>query len=903
MIARRRKFHRRRGFPAAAILIALAVFPLVGVLALSARSIRDASSQRAEISTIEDAAQDAILLGELRVAIFVERNWALGINGILDLGLPQAEASSFLGFDLQAEERHSAGVTDELLTRIGQRGSLPGPVLADVQSEIVELRHAGLAMQPRFERYHELQQALDHLAAASFRELDRLASDLPDGHSLVSALRALEAAAEIQVLILEQQSIFVLNLLHPGDVSAEQYSMLIEHRAATKTEMAAMRTFAVAGSEAEVVLARLEYDDDAEVFRAAIDSLLARVLDDGVATARRPNPTLLSLMASDAISVFRASLESGGKHSDLMFATAVDLTQTAEDLHQRNRTALWEATVIGMLFAIAAVTAIVGSIRSIVKPLNRLAGSAQQLIQGDLVVQGREFPNEASEVGPAEVRSATRAMHEAAAHLRLIERQALALSEGKLEDDSLEDVAPGKLGESMHQAVVTLARSIRHEESSRLSLAHEATHDGLTQLANRSASVDQITTSLGVAAMQSNEIAVLFLDLDGFKQVNDRLGHRAGDQVLIAVADRLRAAVRPGDHVGRLGGDEFVIIAESAQDIPDVSDMASRLIREIARPIPLDDQEVRIGVSIGLTMSSAYDSPTASRLLGDADMAVYRAKDLGRGHVVVCNEELRQKAERDLALTHALREGLANGEFLLHYQAAVSPDTGAVRSLEALVRWDRPGHGLLTAEAFIDFASQSSLIVELDQLALDLALHQLSEWTNDPVAMPIAISVNISGRSLATPDFVALTLSRIERAGVSPDRIIVEVKEDVLFADVAVHGARLQQLREAGVKVAIDNFGTGYSSLTQLRRLPIDTLKIDGSFVARVLDSPADEALVRVLIDTAHVLGASVLAEGVETQAQADQMRRLGSGQLQGYLFSQPKPGAEVLDALNSRTS
>ena len=530
-----------------------------------------------------------------------------------------------------------------------------------------------------------------------------------------------------------------------------------------------------------------------------------------------------------------------------------------------------------MLIAVAASRAIAGPIRD-------LAEAARRLRDGQQADRGTAHR------GPTEVQEASQAIDEAAAQLALAEQQALALAEGDLDHQSLSEHGTGALGASLQTAVQTLASSLHEREELRERMTYQATHDGLTHLSNRNASLDQIEAGLARADATSGRIAVLFIDLDGFKNVNDQFGHRAGDFVLREIAQRLEMSVRTTDHVGRLGGDEFLVIAEPVDDEDDARWLAGRIFDSVVSPIRYDDVEVTIGACIGIALSErgAVD-PTL--LLHDADLAVYRAKELGRNRIEVCDDELRAIMSDRADIEHALRLAIDNDELDLWYQPVVTERSGfGPAGYEALVRWQRPGHGMVRPDAFIPIAERTDLILAVDRWVVRRVIQQISDWDRRRDIEPVPISLNISGRHLASPDFVATIIGPMIEARVAPERLIVEVTESALLDDIETAAAKLERLREYGIRVAIDDFGTGFTSLAHLRNLPIDILKIDRSFTNDVEAT----SLVQLIIESGHLLGASVTAEGIETQAQADRILAMGADSLQGYLYGRPKPAHEL---------
>jgi diguanylate cyclase (GGDEF)-like protein len=394
---------------------------------------------------------------------------------------------------------------------------------------------------------------------------------------------------------------------------------------------------------------------------------------------------------------------------------------------------------------------------------------------------------------------------------------------------------------------------------------------------------------------------LLFVDLDGFKGVNDGHGHAAGDEVLREVARRLGAGVRPGDVVCRLGGDEFVVLVEPVHSEHDLLELASRLIAAVSEPIGVGRARVTIGASVGVAVSR--DGGTdADVLFAEADTAAYRAKASGRGRAEMFDETLRQQLHSRAELEAAIATGLADGEMQVAYQPVIDVATDRVIGYEALIRWERPGVGLVPPDEFIPVAEGSRLIGEVDRWMLHAATQQLAQWRSESPAAPgepdPTIAVNISGRHLADPRVITDVADALAASGLPAGLLTLEVTETVLVDDPLAFD-HLTALRAMGVSIAIDDFGTGYTSIGQLRNMPVDTLKIDRSFVAST--EPAHRELVALMIRAAHTFGLTVVAEGVEEPAQLARLKAQDCDQAQGFLLYRPMRAPEA-GALLRRT-
>ena len=450
------------------------------------------------------------------------------------------------------------------------------------------------------------------------------------------------------------------------------------------------------------------------------------------------------------------------------------------------------------------------------------------------------------------------------------------------------------------RAEASEARRARAEEG----LQHLVHHDALTGLLNRSGLLDHLLTTAGAAPADGAPLALLYLDLDGFKAVNDSLGHAAGDELLGVVARRLRAAVREGAVLARLAGDEFAAVERLGAE--EAGALAQRLLVALDRPVVLDGVEVVVSASIGIALHDADEEPeaddpapgdpdrTVALLLRRADAAMYRAKARGRSQWLLHEPGQVDPAAHRLQLLEQLRRAIAEGQLRLHYQPRTSLRTGRVHSVEALVRWAHPERGLLPPSEFIAAAEESGVVRELGAWVLHEALAQLARWDAQPrhEKVPgreqVQVAVNLSGRELADPRLLPRVAAALAEHRLAPARLVLEITETALMNDPDAALVTLSGLKELGVHLAVDDFGTGYSSFTYLKLFPVDELKIDRSFVAGMVSDPADRAIVASCIDLARAMGLLSVAEGVETAEQEAALAGLGCDVVQGYRIGRP---------------
>jgi len=433
---------------------------------------------------------------------------------------------------------------------------------------------------------------------------------------------------------------------------------------------------------------------------------------------------------------------------------------------------------------------------------------------------------------------------------------------------------------------VMIASDITHKKEAENKIIYQANYDELTGLANRTLFNDRLKQSILRAKREGSMLALLFIDLDRFKNINDSLGHKTGDQLLIKVSEILKSGIRKTDTIARLGGDEFAIILTPIYGPRNASRVAQNLLNSLAEPISLSSYDVSLGGSIGIALYP-NDATFTDDLIKGADSAVFKAKAKGRNNYQFYTEDMQLAALRRLSLEHDLRIAIEEEQFQLYYQPQIDGKSNCVVGVESLIRWLHPSKGWISPVEFISLAEDTNLIIPIGDWVLTQACLQMKHWQQAGVA-PNYVAVNVSGRQFLAKDFVAKVEKTISETGVNPQHIEIELTESILIEDVELALTTLNRLKFMGIKLSVDDFGTGYSSLSYLKQFPINTVKIDQSFVRDLVTSDDDKAIINAIIQMGHALGLGVIAEGVEEIEHVDYLKSVNCDILQGYHYSRP---------------
>jgi diguanylate cyclase (GGDEF)-like protein len=610
-----------------------------------------------------------------------------------------------------------------------------------------------------------------------------------------------------------------------------------------------------------------------------LDKLLARYQNGA-------DPALDTNYLSELAATAKITPELGAGVRSLTEQTDSALTAQAQKARATLDTRLeatWGACLLSLLIVILGALRISRSIRN---PLRRLEEGAESVNMGGLKLAPLEVR------GPREIKKVTRAFNDLVSNLRLLEAKSLALAELDLDNPALAEPLQGQLGAAIDGSMRVLSASIEERDRLAQQLVYDATHDALTDLPNRASAIVTLDGALARGQRHGHSTAVLFVDLDGFKLINDNHGHEVGDHLLRDVSRRLREAARDGDTVVRLGGDEFLVIIENTDPIGAAS-FGQRVSEALSEPMSAGHLNLIVGASFGMSLDLDGHG-SAAELLSRAELALDRAKSRGRGTLEIFDESLQQELHNRSEIEYALRATLERGgdELELHYQPVICGATQRLQGVEALIRWNRPDIGRVAPDDFIPVAELSSLIIDLDRWVLTTAIRQGAAWQQIPGLQDLEIAINVSGRHLLSGQLSEHVDNALLGVNLPRHTLILEITETVLITDLASVAVHLKKIRDKGIKIAIDDFGTGFTSLAALRSLPMDIIKIDRSFVSNI-EEAASRSVVSMVTRLGHELQVSITAEGVETAEQLAILNELGADELQGYLISRPLPAAD----------
>jgi diguanylate cyclase (GGDEF)-like protein len=862
---------RRSGFGVTTRLIALVMLPVTVMCGVAGSVVWAHRSTATRALAVEHGVAKLSELLELRDALHTLHAVQAFDVRFLQLGVTRDLAVSFIGVDWAPRVAPARAKADRAIASLGE----DSPITADALSSLyADIDNGTIDVTLAAQRLNDFGKSI---SAAVTRDLDRLTLEAGNA-PLDAALESVRAASGL-VDVVTPQVIDLSAIWFPSPADTPQTT------AAAVARLGAERTGYLHGVDdlrhldvksVVAALVAIEFDPRIQAFDHAVSTTVlgepltaaGATLDlDKVAQTFRGHLILASLL-DDLVTTATSAVHAQAQH-----------VATSEEASFVTWAAV--AAILSLIFVGTALRLA----QSISKPLKNLAAYAHAVNEGHLDAQ----PSPGHNRGPRETRVAFGVFTDLVTNLQLLDAKANALAHCDFENPVLREPLPGRLGRSLESSVALLSGSIVERDQLQTNLAHQATHDSLTGIYNRPAAITGIQAAMNRADRTAATTAVLFFDLNEFKAVNDSHGHEVGDEVLRQIADRMTVGLRSGDFAARLGGDEFVVVAEAITDVADATDLARRIIDTITMPITVGALNISIGAAVGVALT--LDGPEDPlRLLARADAAMYRAKQHDHSAIEIFDAELQQQmVEREdieTALTAALI-ATANNELKLHYQPVLDAASGAMVSAEALIRWDRPGHGRLPPDSFIPIAEATALIIDIDCWVLAEATRQLVAWSSVADLAEMPVSVNISGRHLLSRQLPEHIRAALDQSGVDPHRLTIEITETVLLTDLVAVAAELDEVRALGVRVAIDDFGTGYTSLAHLQHLPIDIIKIDRSFVSQ-LNVRRGSSLVRMVTDLGHAIDLSIVAEGVETSDELAALQAMGADCLQGFLLSRP---------------
>ncbi len=847
------------------MLALLAALPLLGLALFAGRQIEAVADGQQELSAIETAATDLRYLIAIETAVGSEIYWTEASVRVDELGIPRDVLTDLIGLDLDVELPTARTEVDQLLADYGDPDLTAAVESARANPDHRTDSQSALALASVEQLPHRIREATFDLKINS--------AGLPDGQELARRADVMGTSNQLRSAFTAAQAAFLYqSIVNDGDAS-EAFSQTAGALANYERVAMELDTKVEPGDDMRRVLDALKTDQNVSEFLTSATQAISD-FESMSGSPSMSDPTSLVELAN----TFTSSTQAADSHLGLV-EMAADNFESELD-HTRNLAQSQSRTIgtITLVIVVATILAVVAVTRAIVVPMRRLGAAAESIGRGD--IQPQLEPS-----GPLEIHAAALTLNDAAENLQRAEAQAHALADGRLEDESFSEVASGQLGQSLDAAVRRLKDSMTEREEFRQRLSREAAHDGLTGILNRGASIRALENALLRSESAGTQLAVLYIDLDGFKRINDIHGHEAGDRLLIRVAQHLAASCRAQDRVGRLGGDEFLIVAEPVTSIGEGRAFAERVRQAASAPFQYRGITLHPSLSVGVAVTDG--KAEADAVIREADHALFEAKKRGRSQTYCFDDALRQRLQREADLERAITGGLDRGEFTLAFQPIRNTYDFRIAKFEALLRWNRPGVGNVAPDSFIPFAERSDLILDIDGWVINQGIRHLAELARRPGLEDTVVAVNISGRHLSRGTLDHEVVAMLNYWNVAPSRLSIEITESALLEDIETAASTLRSLRELGVQIAIDDFGTGYTSLSHLRNLPADVLKIDRSFT-QGLDNPDDLSLVRLITETGHLLGMEITVEGIETTDQRDLLCELGVDSLQGYLLGPP---------------
>ncbi len=867
---------RLGGLPLAVYVVALLLMPLAAVAVLSINEVSD--NNRAAGASRRIAASIDVELAAIDVLTPLERERIalVGLARLDELGVDRSQVVALTALDFERVLADNTADLERALDALGsaiaadRRDDTRGVAATlaanraaiDVHRSSVEQRTGrAIRIDSTFDRISSLLDALTAGTGAA------VSADQAGTVNAANLLRELRAVADVTRTATIETAVLNDAIVFEGEAAMSNVmGSVFRHEDALAVAAAERR---LDPSELLVHYSRLR-PIPAGLYDGSIDTG-SELVDDETSLA-----ALISMMVEridylDEVQEFAAAEGMAiTKRADALAAAA----------EQRNRITVTALILVGLGSVVFGVIVI----RSFARPLIQLRAEAEYISNGGL--DARTLPLE----GPSDIRKVTAAMNDMAGTLRSVDAHMKLLASGQTDDRGLVEL-PGEVGASMRHSVERVTVLTSELQISQHLLERQARHDSLTGLPNRLAMLEHLDRLIAERG-NSPDLGVMFVDIDGFKSVNDTHGHAVGDIVLTEIARRLSESIREIDMVARLGGDEFLVVVEQCAEKINLESFGERMIREIEQPHAVGEQLFAVSASVGVTSVGPTDDAMAA--IARADAAVYHAKRRGRRRVEMFDADLQSSIEHMAQLELVLRRAIHDCELRMYLQPLGDLTTGEVCGAEALVRWDRPGVGIVMPGEFIAVAERSGLIFDLERWMLGEACRTIARWRGVHPESDLRLSVNISGRHLIEGDLLTDLDAALTAAGADPTMLEIELTESQLLDDVERASALLSQIRERGIRIAIDDFGTGYSSMTYLQKLPLDVVKIDQSFISRATTNGFDSTVVEAVVTIGRTLALDVVAEGVETSEQLAYVTAKGVTRAQGYLLAPPMPASEA---------
>jgi diguanylate cyclase (GGDEF)-like protein len=856
---------------------------LVPTIALQALAWREVRRQRDTATSAAMVSKNAEVLeysGRLIVPLYLELAITSGITQTEADKVSRSALFKDTGFDFLALLKKSRADLDAAMSALDAHAGSQAVGTSTVHEQVTSMNKALAPIRKDFDDGTAIDPLIVRTKSEKITEqLDELNKEISNGmrsSATTDELIAITAESGQSLATLEYAAEHLDHLAESAISATPQASLIamIDSEGALKASLDQLRSLISTDRRAP-----LDSLTTGGAFKAVAGSLSLYV--DAITLAAQQGATIERASQTEQllVGVMQSTVTRLGEVQQYVDRFILEETTRSRDVVHRAHRSEIEALVVMITTLLISLVLLALVMRSILRPLGRLTRQSRNVRAGDLSIEA-EKPT-----GPTDLRVVTRAFNDMLTTLKAYESQLDRLAQG---DTKVDETLPGPLGETVRRSVSQLATLTAQLHASEAAANRQARMDALTGLANRTAALER----LAIIAMQARQFhrqgAIIFLDLDGFKSVNDTQGHAEGDRILTEIADRLRDAC-PQDVVARIGGDEFLVLVQNAPSIEAITARAAELIAVVSEPCTgSGGQLFTLSASAGVALIDGFRDPLDC--IAQADTAVYHAKERGRGRVEAFDDRLTKAIEERAEMALTMRHGLTAGQFFLCLQPIIDVATMHPVGAEVLLRWNRPGIGEVGPNDFIPIAERTGVIVDLETWVLEQTVGILREWRLDPTTSRMRLAVNISGRHIVEGNLATLLDALCRQANIDPSLIDLEITETHLVADIARASSVVDDLRSQGVNVAIDDFGTGYSSMSYLHRLTVDTLKIDQVFVAGMCDDRLDLTIVELLLRLGDSLNLNVVAEGVDSEDKLALLKELNCPWAQGFYIARPMP-------------